>query len=80
MKIYITKYALTEGIIKIDADLVPGSTNMVFVKGANYDCYYHRDEWHKTRAEANQRAETMRQRKIVSVKKQLEKLEATSFV
>jgi hypothetical protein len=41
--------------------------------------YIHKPYWHLTRAEAVKQAETMRQKKIASLRKQLAKLEKMRF-
>ena len=80
MKVWITKYALTDGIIEIDAEVCisTGATgNMI-----NCDRgYFHGEgkEWHKTKESAIEKAEEMRQKKIESLKKQIKKLEEMRF-
>lgn len=66
MKVWITKYALTRGIIETD------NLN---------DCYSGKGySWiHYDKEAAIQKSEEMRQKKIASLKKQIEKLEEMRF-
>jgi hypothetical protein len=74
---YVTKYALTQGIYQIEAQTT--SSPKLVVNAKNKIEYYHKPFWHTTKAEAVAHAEQMRQRKIVSVEKQLAKLKALTF-
>ena len=85
MKAWITKYALTQGIIGveiIDNCLSADPTgNMIKIRDGNINTYYHGkgNEWHETKESAIKKAEEMRQKKIASLKKQIEKLERMKF-
>jgi len=79
MKIYVTKWALTLGILEMEAeDDVDGKRlDMAYVPGVlliSTSQNFHKREWHRTRAEAITRAEEMRQNKMRSLQKQLMKL------
>lgn len=78
MKAFITKYALTEGIFAIEAKLSNDFDMMIEDVHKSNVCYRGKD-WHSTREEAEQRAEQMRQAKIKSLLKQIDKLKALSF-
>lgn len=80
MKVWITKYALSDGIKELEVEQSDFSPNMVFGKVYN-DCYHGEGkEWHRTYASATVRANEMRQKKIASLKKQIEKLEKMRFI
>jgi len=84
MKVWITKYALTTGIFEADIEQCDGQPTMVVHRGQKTgacDCYYHGEgkEWHRTFKSAVSRAEEMRDRKVVSMRKQLAKLKAMTF-
>jgi hypothetical protein len=84
MKVWITKYALTAGITEIDAEVCSSvSDGMIRVpkkEGSHtYDDYYHKPYWHETREEAVKRAESMRVKKIASLKNSLAKFEKMKF-
>ena len=78
MKVYITKYALSSGILLIDVDdrgdgvVKDKSNSLLFFHGEG-------NEWHRTFASAKPRAEEMRVAKIASLEKQLAKLRAMTF-
>lgn len=76
---YITKYALTAGIMKRDVeDCFDMAPDMVCSTDGRFTTY-HRDDWHRTESEALAKAEDMRHRKIVSLRKQIAKMEALRF-
>lgn len=84
MKVWITKYALTEGIREADVDQPSAEPSMVVEEPKSndrYRQYFHGEgrEWHRTREAAEAKAEQMRQAKIASLKKQIAKLERLSF-
>ena len=79
MKVWITKYALTDGIIEADAELCG-----LDIISASWDngtrCNnFKGEEWWSTKKNAIEKAEEMRQKKITSLKKQIEKLEGMRF-
>lgn len=82
MKVFITQYALTQGIIEKDAVIHDGSsTGLIEVRSSGFTAYYHREgvNWCRTLDEAKISAEKKRLKKIESIKKQLSKLEALKF-
>jgi len=82
MKIYVTKWAITQGILEMEADdTVSGTARTVFVpqSRSSFAQAFHSNEWHKTKAEAVERAEEMRRAKIVSLQGQLAKIQNLVF-
>lgn len=90
MKVFITKYALTEGIQEMEAEdcskeVENHKDKMIMVKGNASedkwicDTYYHGNDWHTTREAAVAHAEEMRKKKIVSLQKSIKKLQAMKF-
>lgn len=80
MKAYITAYALTEGIVEIEAEECGDET--IRQTDLPRGCWYFHGEgreWHRTREGAIEKAGIMRARKIASLEKQLVKLRATKF-
>jgi hypothetical protein len=83
LHVWVTKYALTQGIFEADAVLELGiQPNGSFITvrklGARrYDCCFHGEglEWHRTLEGAKAKSELMRQKKIASLKKAIAKLE-----
>lgn len=79
MKVWITKYALTDGIIEADAELCG-----LDIISASWDngtrCNnFKGEEWWSTKKNAIEKAEEMRQKKIASLKKQIKNLEGMRF-
>ena len=79
MKVWITKYALTRGILEMECAQF-GDISVKEV-GNPFPTYYHGEgnEWHRTKESAIRKAEEMRQKKIESLKKQIKKFEEMRF-
>lgn len=78
MKVWITKYALTDGII--ETEIV--SQDPVWTVFKNNMSIYSKNigiDFHTSLNGAKLRAEEMRQKKIESLKKQIKKLEEMRF-
>lgn len=80
MKVWVSKYALTTGIFCLEVD--HKSEDGTIVYGKAWKDSYHGEgrEWHLTEENAKRRAEEMRQKKILSLKEQLKKMEGLRFV
>ena len=79
MKVWITKYALTDGIIEAEGE--PYGLEWVSASWDN-GCRcndFEQGEWFDTKERAIKKAEEMRQKKIASMKKQIKKLERMRF-
>lgn len=73
MKIYITKWALTKGILIAEAENVGDA--MVKVKTAGgYSLYFHLDEWHTDLGAAKAKTMNMILAEEKSLNKQMTKL------
>jgi hypothetical protein len=87
VKVWITKYALTKGIVEAEATGRDEYPNMVTVSNKPYDSiykpygriYYHKPDWHLSLEDAKKRAEEMRVKRIASLRKSIQKLEKLSF-
>ena len=79
MKVWITKYALTNGIKEIECE--DCKNGAVKETGNPLPTFYHGEdrEWYRTKESAIQKAEEMRQKEIDSLKKQIDKLERIRF-
>jgi len=77
MKIWISQYALSEGVIETEGET--REISMVLLNSGRY-VYGEGRNWHRTREDAVARAEEMRKKKISSLRKQLERLEALCFI
>lgn len=78
MKVWITKYALTIGIYEVEADRRMDE-DMISVKENGEEKYYYGYEWTRTKEEAVEIAYELRNYEILSLKKQIEKLEKMKF-
>lgn len=76
---FVTKYALTRGILEIKA--IELDNGMIKCTVNSHTTYYHGEgrEWHRTKDEAVKKANEMREKKLASLKKQIVKLESLSF-
>lgn len=79
MKVYITKYALTQGIIEKEVQRSGTSKDMIYYWQQYGNVYFHKGEWFEDKDEAIKRCEQMRINKISSLTIQLKKLESINF-
>lgn len=83
MVFYITKHALTQGIIEIDSSAVAQTKvehgRLITIDRTLRITSYPAGEWHSDKESAVTDAERRRQKKIASLKAQLAKLENLSF-
>lgn len=70
---YITRYALTKGIIKVDGEKSKDFPTMIVCNYEGYTTHFHGEDWHAAKEDAISKAEQMRKKKIASLEKQLEK-------
>lgn len=77
MKIWITKYALTRGIIEREVE--DRGDGIVKDDSSYITSYYHKKDYCLDYESAIAKAEEMRKKKIESLKKQIEKLEKMKF-
>lgn len=77
--VYITKYALTKGIFK--SRVVISTFCETMVRDVKTQICYHGEgrDWHRTVESALKRAEEMKRKRIISLKKSIEKLEKLKF-
>lgn len=80
MKFYITKHVFTDGIIEVNGEICHNiSDKMISVNMGRYNQHYHKPFWHETREDAVKHAEKIRERKIISLKKSIVKIENIVF-
>jgi len=80
MTAYITKYALTEGILELEVE----ESSNGYVRWPNpsiptWSLYASKNQWRKTREEAVILANAMRDKKVATLKKQVARIEALTF-
>lgn len=78
MKMYLTKYALTDGIKVVDAESTSSDNDYVKVSGY-YSLFTLKKDITPDKKVALQRAEEMRITKLKSLDKQIKKLSALKF-
>lgn len=81
MKVWITKYALTLGIIEIEGEPLGTSfatKDQRFPLDKN-DFFIRQGYWFENKKDAINDADEMRQKEIESLKKQIKKLEEMKF-
>jgi hypothetical protein len=82
MKVWISKYALTQGIYERDVEQSKETPTMVTCQGKSFFTeYYHGEgkDWHLTRAGAVKKANEMREKAIASAEKKIAKLKKMVF-
>ena len=78
---WISKYALSEGIYSREVEqCVDVNPSMVRTLGTGFQ-HFHGEgvEWHRTREGAVERAHVVRENKIASLKRQIQKLDKLTF-
>lgn len=78
MKVWVTKYALTQGVYETSVDISQEFPKMA-TEFANQLQTYHGNDWHRTKPEAIKRAEDMRAAKLSSLAKSMKKIQALKF-
>ena len=82
-KVFITKYALTKGIIECEMELRYRDDGFIFCHGyidiPNSSGYFYGDDFQLTKEDAIKYAEKRREDKVKIIKKKLLKLEKLSF-
>lgn len=79
MTAYITKYALTKGIIEVEATPCKSPTMIKYQLPGYTETYAHTNEWFGTLGAALAHAEVMRLKAITALNKKLRKLEKINF-
>lgn len=87
MSVWITKLALTKGIVEVKEEDVtrfterdgPGMERGIRLDVGGYVQLYDKPDWHDTKKEARARAEQMRRQRIVFLAKELDRLKALGF-
>lgn len=83
MRVWITKYALTKGILEVDSETVKDfhvrGNSIYYREQTGYPQGFHDGEWYEDQQVAIAKAEEMRQKKLASLKQQIEKLEKIVF-
>jgi hypothetical protein len=86
IKVYITKHALSKGILEAEAEHTYGDcisiTEESFEKlGSHYDLgtSFGKPDWHTNKSDAVKQANYMKEKMILSLKNKILKLENTRF-
>jgi hypothetical protein len=75
--VYVTKYALGQGIITEQVKVCEGHAGMV--RAVEGGAHYYKDEWFLTLDEAKKNAEERRIAKSASLREHTQKLEKLTF-
>lgn len=76
---YITKYALSQGIQKVEGYVCHETSMHLFRDDNSFVRYYHKGQWHRTPEEALKRAEQMRKTRVAALERKLTKFENLIF-
>jgi hypothetical protein len=76
MKIFVTKYALTKGILELECEIINGKLAKTI---ETYPQYFKESEWFYNEEFAIKRSNKMKINKIASLERQLEKLKRMTF-
>jgi len=75
MKVYVTRYALSDGIQESEGYAMPQG----YFNPNNYSGIYSKGEWFESKDEAIKNAEERRIKKLQSLDKQMKKIAAIKF-
>lgn len=78
MKVYITKYWLTKGIIEKEGDIVY-KDSLFKSNNSRYAEYFHKNQFFLTMEEAKKHCEVLRFKKIKILEGQIKKIEEIKF-
>jgi hypothetical protein len=75
-KAWVTKYALTTGIVAIEGEVYENRPRQLLriKKSGGPPEFYHKPYWHEHRADALRHAEELRRKKIAALEKQIDRL------
>lgn len=79
LTVYITKFALTEGIIQAEAEYFSGTECIRVKQGRHMEALFYRGEFFANREDAVKAASGIRDQKLALLKKEVKKLEALDF-
>jgi hypothetical protein len=81
MKAWVTKYALTTGILEMEGEVSETSPGMFSPtrESGTYQTFYHKPFWHESAAAAVEHAEKLRAAKLKSLEKASSKLKSLRF-
>lgn len=79
MRVWITTYALSKGVIEAEAEVVQTGKDLIRIAQGKQWAYYWPPNWHTTREAAIERAKKMRLNKLTSLDKQRAKLLEMTF-
>ena len=74
---YVTRYALSVGILEVEARFRIGSD--LIVTNEKYPQYLHKGDWFLTKKEAIIDAEKRREKKLKSLENQIQKLKKLKY-
>ena len=79
-KVFITKYALSSGIMECEMEVITESRSCYGKpNGADHNVFFFGDEFHLTKEEAILDCEKRKEKKIISLEKQILKIKKMSF-
>ena len=79
MKVFITKYALTTGIIEKEVTPYDRYPDMVTVTSERWGATFKKPYWYETKEEAINHCEELRVKKLQSLDKQIKKISKIKF-
>ena len=78
-KVFITKYALSSGVMECEMEVTEKTKCYGKPDGFDYNMFFFGDEFHLTKEEAILDCEKRKEKKVISLEKQLLKIKKMSF-
>ena len=81
MKAFVTKYALTKGILEVEGEFKDEFDMLIVGRSSGWTQCFHKEgrDWHRTFEAAKERAEMMRVAKRESLRKSMARLNKLDF-
>lgn len=81
MKVWITKYALSSGIFEEEGEIYNDKSMLILKRPGRYQEIFHGEgkEWHRSKEAAAARLIVLKEKKIQSLLKQINKIESINF-
>ena len=78
---YVTKYALTEGVLKVHGVVASTCKTMILYRttDSTFEQYAHDLDWYRTQQGAENRFADMRAAKLKSLQRQIKKISGLQF-
>ena len=79
MKVYVTKYFATKGIVLVDAEATSVESMLSYVEGNGYRGFLHKGDYVTTEEDARNAFNNLKSKKLKSLERSLSKIKQMEF-